>query len=104
MLGEGPWLVLSHQQAQSPVGEVWTSYIHAMTSPTPEERSLLKTITHAWWASFPQYEAFVDAIPELKQAQHFCGLGKTYSSFQQHKISVTALTDHKEFLSLVGLT
>ncbi len=102
MMGDLPWLVLSHTKAQSPVGEVFASYEHSMTQPSLEQKTELSKITHAWWASFPQYEAYTQAVPEMKYIQHFCGLGKTYLSFKEKTISVTALTDHKEFLTLLG--
>jgi hydroxymethylbilane synthase len=101
MCKDAPWIVLSHDKARSPVGEVFASYTHQISEPSEEQKSELKLVTHAWWASFPQYEAYITKVPELKNAQHFCGLGKTYLSFKEQKISVTALTDHHEFLSLV---
>ncbi|MCE3012075.1 MAG: hypothetical protein LW878_03325, partial [Proteobacteria bacterium] len=102
MMGDAPWLVLSHDKATSPVGEVFAAYTHEMEIPTSAQVDELKKITHAWWASFPQFEAYTQLVPELKHIQHFCGLGKTYLSFQDKNIHVTALTDHKEFLTLLG--
>lgn len=102
MMGDAPWLVLSHDKASSPVGETFATYTHEMSLPSATQREELKTVSHAWWASFPQFEAYTQAVPELKTAQHFCGLGKTYLSFKDKNISVTALTDQKEFLTLLG--
>lgn len=102
MMGDLPWLVLSHSNASSPVGDVFASYSHEMTTPTEEQKNELKKVTHAWWASFPQFEAYTQAIPEMRHIQHFCGLGKTYLTFKDKNINVTALTDHKEFLTLLG--
>lgn len=102
MMGDHPWLVLSHTTATSPVGEVFPSYSHEMTEPTETQRNDLRQVTHAWWASFPQFEAYTQMIPEMKHIQHFCGLGKTYLSFKDKNLNVTALTDHKEFLTLLG--
>lgn len=103
MMGEGKWLVLSHDKATSPVGEVFAGYSTKMTAPTSEEIAKLSQVSHAFWSSFPQYEAYVQAVPALKSASHFCGLGKTFQAFKERGIAVTALTDHKEFLNLVGL-
>jgi hypothetical protein len=60
-------------------------------------------VTHAWWSSFPQYLAYTEKIPRLKEAQHFCGLGKTWSSFKENNIKVTPLSDQNEFLTLAGI-
>jgi hydroxymethylbilane synthase len=102
MMGDAPWLVLSHDKATSPLGEVFAAYTHEMKTPTSAQVDELKKITHAWWASFPQFEAYTKAVPELKHIQHYCGLGKTFLSFNEKNITVTALTDHKEFLTLLG--
>ncbi|MBY0518001.1 MAG: hydroxymethylbilane synthase [Bacteriovoracaceae bacterium] len=103
MMGEAPWLVLSHDKATSPIGEVFAGYKTSMKEPSLEQKNALKKVTHAWWSSFPQYLAYTEKIPSLKAAQHFCGLGKTWSSFKENNISVTALTDQNEFLSLAGI-
>ncbi len=102
MMGDHSWIVLSHDKATSPLGETFASYTHEMTPPSTAQLAELKKITHAWWASYPQYEAYTQLVPELKNIQHFCGLGKTYLSFKDKNITVTALTDHKEFLTLLG--
>jgi len=103
MMGAGEWLVLSHDKATSPVGPVFAGYSTAMTKPTPAQHAELAGITHAWWSSFPQFEAYVQAVPELASAQHYCGLGKTWKAFREHSLSVIALTDQNEFLKLMGL-
>lgn len=97
------WKVLTHKNSESPVGEVVEAYAHTMT-PIPDALAeKLSMVTHAWWASFPQYQAYVEQVPALARARHFCGLGKTYQSFKHNDISVTALTDSTEFLQLTGL-
>jgi len=103
MMGTGDWLVLSHDQAKSPVGEVFAGYYSEMTPPSEHERDELAHVSHAWWSSFPQYEAYTKAVPEMKNARHYCGLGKTWSAFKEHHIAITALTDQNEFLTLMGL-
>lgn len=103
MMGAGEWLVLSHDKATSPVGPTFAGYTAEMKAPSADERAQLASVTHAWWSSFPQYEAYVQAVPEMSKAQHYCGLGKTWSAFKEHALPVQALTDQNEFLKLMGL-
>lgn len=102
MMGEAPWLVLSHAKTQSPLGEVFAGYQQEMQAPSAAEIEQLKKVTHAWWASFPQYEAYTALVPEMKKAQIYCGLGKTHQEFSARDLLATALTDHHEFLKLMG--
>lgn len=103
MMGTGEWLVMSHDKATSPVGPVFAGYTAAMTKPTSAQQNELAQVTHAWWSSFPQYEAYIKEVPEMAKAQHYCGLGKTWSAFREHKLAINALTDQNEFLKLMGL-
>lgn len=103
MLEGDDWKVLTHKNSQSPIGEVIAAYEHKMKPLTQEQIEKLETVTHAWWSSYPQFEAYTAAVPELKNARHFCGLGKTIQSFKQNEIEATALTDSNEFLLLTGL-
>lgn len=102
MMGEAPWLVLSHAKASSPLGAVFAGYGQKMQTPNLSEIEQLKKVTHAWWASFPQFKAYCKIVPDIKSIQHYCGLGKTLHEFQTHSIPVTGLTDHHEFLKLMG--
>lgn len=102
MTGEASWLVLSHANTASPLGEVFAGYRQEMQAPTTAESEQLKQVTHAWWASFPQYEAYTKLVPEMARAEAYCGLGKTLSEFRSRGIRATALTDHHEFLQLMG--
>jgi hydroxymethylbilane synthase len=103
MLEGDDWKVLTHKNSQSPIGEVIAAYEHKMKPLTQEQIEKLETVTHAWWSSYPQFEAYLAEVPELKNARHFCGLGKTMQSFKQNNIEATALTDSNEFLLLTGL-
>ncbi len=103
MLGDSEWLVLSHGKAESPLGPVFPAYRQEMRAPSPEERARLAAVTHAWWASFPQYTAYTEAVPEMKKARHYCGLGKTLTTLRANGVKAEGLTDQHEFLRLMGL-
>lgn len=102
MMGDAPWLVLSHERATSPLGEVFPAYRQEMGVPSADDIHRLQAVTHAWWASFPQFEAYTQLVPELLLAQHFCGLGKTLTELRAHGIKAMGLTDVQEFLRLTG--
>lgn len=102
MMSDGNWLVLSHENATSPLGKVFAGYQHHMETPSAAQAAALAQVTHAWWASFPQYEAYVKAVPAMANATHYCGLGKTLATFREKQIPVQALTDHNEFLKMMG--
>jgi hypothetical protein len=103
MMGEAEWVTLSHENAHTPLGELFACYSHHMPELKEEEKAALREITHAFWISFPQYQAYLTQVPELARAQHFCGLGKTYLAFKQQQIPVTPVMDRHEFLTLLGL-
>lgn len=102
MTGEAPWLVLSHAKARNPLGEVFAGYRQEMQPASAGQKHQLGLVTHAWWASYPQYEAYTQLVPEMKLARAYCGLGKTLQEFQGHGLHVTPLTDYHEFLRLMG--
>jgi hydroxymethylbilane synthase len=102
MTGGAPWLVLSHAKSESPLGEVFAAYEQRMLDVSAPQRQALSSVTHAWWASYPQYQAYVHAVPEMARARHYCGLGKTLTGFRAHGVTVEGLTDHHEFLKLMG--
>ena len=102
MMGDSAWLVLSHANTKSALGDVFVGYRQEMQQPSTAEIEQLKKVTHAWWSSYPQYEAYTKLIPEMTRAQAYCGLGKTWHEFRHRNLTVMSLTDHHEFLQLMG--
>lgn len=99
MLESDSWQVLSHKDAQSPVGEALPCYERTIK----EDASLeLDSYDAFYWGSFTQYEAYIKRFPEIKGKVHACGLGKTYDQFVQNKISVLPVADMKSFKDLTA--
>lgn len=96
------WKVLTHRDSPSDLGEVIGCYEREELSVTPEYEARLKEVTACYWTSFPQYQSFIRCFPFLKEATHFCGLGKTWAHFQKENIVVTPLASMDEFTKLQG--
>ncbi len=95
LLKNNNWKVLSHDKAQSEIGEVIASYTHQVK----EHYELPKEILDAdilYWSSFNEYLEYINHTPELKDKRHACGLGKTYTQFKNNKINIIPCLDAKQ--------
>lgn len=88
------WHVLSHDQAESPVGPVIGCYTRLYNREVDPE--ILKSDV-IFWGSFEQYRSYLVLEPKLATKIHTCGLGKTYETFLQNGIAVTPIVDMKKF-------
>ncbi len=94
------WSVLSHHEASSSLGETVGCYTRVEQEVTAEYENQLKEVGACYWTSFPQYEAYLKRFPFLKEAYHFCGLGKTWQEFQKAKVLVSPVASMEEFYEL----
>ena len=94
------WNVLSHHLGTSDLGEVIGCYERRENVISDGYLEKIKEVGACYWTSFPQYQAFLIRFPELKHAQHFCGLGKTWQEFQAAGIKVHVVPSMEEFYQL----
>lgn len=94
------WLVLTHGEALSDLGKVIPAYDRKLEEVSSEFTQQMKQVGACYWTSFPQYQAYLQKFPELKNAHHFCGLGKTWQEFKNKNIQVTPLASMQDFTSL----
>lgn len=99
---EGKWMTLTHPDSQSDLGKVIPSYTRSEKEVSKQYEEELKTVGACFWTSFPQYEAFMKRFPFLKEAHHFCGLGKTWQEFSKHQVPVTPAASMQDFYDLKG--
>ena len=97
LLGKHPWRVLSHDKANSYLGEVIGTYRREIKKTDSSYTKKIKKIKSFYWTSFYQYERFTYVFPFIKKADHYCGLGKTRESFTKSNIQVTPLSGIEEF-------
>lgn len=102
MMKSAPWKVLSHDQAQSPVGENIPAYRRTLRAPSEEFIQKLKMADVFFWGSFFQYQSYCERFPFIKEKLHCCGLGKTYDRFKQANIDIIAIVDMLELKNLVN--
>jgi hydroxymethylbilane synthase len=95
------WAVLSHHNATSDLGQVVGCYDRIENDVAPEYENELRSVGACYWTSFPQYETFLSKFPFLHDAQHFCGLGKTWQEFNKAQVKVHTVASMEEFYSLV---
>lgn len=94
------WTVLSHDEATSDVGDVFGCYSRTEKEVSPAYKEELKNVGAFYWTSFPQYQAFTNTFPFIKEAKHFCGLGKTWQEFNSAKLKIHAVASMQDFYDL----
>jgi hydroxymethylbilane synthase len=96
MLPGEDWKTLSHDMADSPVGETVACYTRKLNETSIDE---LKDFDCLYWSSFYQYEQYTQKDPTLKNKFHLCGLGKTYDKFVTEGVSVIPFADMQSLKS-----
>lgn len=97
---EMKWLKLSHSDNQNEGKEILATYRLDPIEIDPK----IKNYTHFYWMSSTAFIRATNVYPELLEAKHATGLGKTYdliSSLAPGK--VMAFLDYKDWLSAVEL-
>lgn len=94
------WVVLTHPDSQSDLGQVEGCYERIEAETSSEYEKSLKEVGACFWTSYPQYLAFMHKFPFLKEAKHFCGLGKTWQEFKSANIEVFPLANMEDFFQL----
>lgn len=94
------WITLSHDDGKNELGAVIGCYQRKAMAVAPEYEKELRGVGACFWTSFPEYEHFLKAFPFLKDALHFCGLGKTWNEFKKAQIPVTPLAGMDDFYAL----
>lgn len=95
-----PWVVFSHHEATTDLGHVVGTYARKPQDVSAEFAEDLKSVGACLWTSFNQYEIYMKQFPFLKDAQHCCGLGKTWQEFQKSGVNVHPLASMQEFYEL----
>lgn len=99
---DAPWFSLTHRDGSSQLGQVVEGYVRSARSVTQEfEQSFSKAQAY-YWTSFSQFLAYQKHLTLNPEAQHFCGLGKTWRKFQDAGITVTPMPSVKSFLQAIG--
>ena len=95
------WIVLSHNNATSDVGDVVGTYARVEQHADPLYVEGLKRVGAAYWTSFPQYKSFIATFPFMKDVHHFCGLGKTWQEFMKAGVEVHPVASMQDFYNLI---
>lgn len=99
---QSEWSTLTHPDSQSDLGKVVPSYARSEKKVSSEFEERLKTVGACFWTSYPQYEAYLKRFSFLKDASHFCGLGKTWQEFKKNQVSVFPVASMQDFYDLKG--
>lgn len=94
------WTVLTHPKSKSDIGTVVGCYERVPQNVTAEFENKLKEVGGCLWTSFPQYEAYLAKFPFLKNAQHFCGMGKTWQEFKTAGVAVNPVANMQDFYAI----
>jgi hydroxymethylbilane synthase len=93
------WIVLTHKDSQSNVGETKGCYERKTLDISDEYKKQIADCPLYYWTSYNQFETFSKVIPEVtnKEKVHCCGLGKTKDEFIKNKIKVNLIADMNQF-------
>lgn len=97
MANDLDWRVLTAHGSQSHFAPTISCYKRKWKKATSAYKKKIANCQAFFWTSYPQYEAFLQEFPELKEAKHACGLGKTFEEFSKNKIKVVPFASHEEF-------
>ena len=94
------WVVLTHPASKSDIGTVVGCYERVPQETSAEFRDNLKETGACYWTSYPQYKAYLEKFTFLKNAHHFCGMGKTWEEFKAAGVEVTPVANMQDFYAL----
>lgn len=89
--------VLTSKSSNSLVGEIVCAYEKDYLDLTEDYKKELIECDVFFWTSFDQYQYYMSKVPEIKNAFHGCGLGKTYEQFSLKGIGVRPFASMDEF-------
>lgn len=92
-------LALSNDDGTINEGEVLQVYERFIESPSEEYLEKLKNTKVFYWMSAHQYKTYTSFCPEIKEAFHCCGLGKTQLKLKEMGVQVRAFSGLDEFNS-----
>lgn len=94
------WAVLSHDSGTTDLGKVHGTYSRIEKTVPVDFETELKNVGACLWTSFHQYQTYLTRFPFLKEAQHCCGLGKTWQEFKNHGVDIHPVASMQEFYEL----
>ena len=95
------WTVLTHPAStRTELGPIVGCYERVPTEVSTEYEGQLKEVGACYWTSYPQYKAFLEKYPFLKEAKHFSGMGKTWLEFKNAGVSVYPVANMQDFYDL----
>ncbi len=97
MIPDFKWNTLTGSTGNSTIGEVIPSYEHVINPPSDEYKKIIEETETFYWASFFQYQTYLNFFPQIKNRKHCCGLGKTFTAFQEKNIEVSPFLGPEDF-------
>jgi len=97
------WQVLTHRNGTSTLGVVSEAFSSDPQDYSEAFKNELLDCEIFFWASYRQYETYLQEFPEIKNKTHCTGLGKTLSAFREKNIDPQAFTGMREFKNWVNI-
>lgn len=94
--------VLTGKNSKSELGQCVECYSRDTGQVSDDYKTSLISTQTFYWTSYPQFEIYQTAFPEIdwKQKTHCCGMGKTYTEFQNSSFDAIPFYSKEEFLEL----
>lgn len=91
--------VMTNEDAPINFGKRLVCYEREAKTPSATGIEKLRQTKHFFWMSFSQYLAYTELVPEIKEAKHYCGLGKSSERFADAEIEVTKVRNWHDCIS-----
>lgn len=82
--------------------DIVPSYARDIVELSKEEEADLLKCDFFYWTSFSSYKDYTSKYPQIKDAFHMCGLGKTLDQFKKEEIQVRPFIDIEAGLKWVS--
>ncbi len=92
-----PWQVLTARESHSDFAPITPCYERSWKRPSETFKAKILSTEIFYWSSFPQFEAYLQEFPTIKNKIHACGPGKTYDEFKTHALPIFVFSSINEF-------
>jgi hydroxymethylbilane synthase len=72
-------------------------YEYSLLDVSKDFQNKIENTTNFFWTSFSQYQTYLAKFPNILNATHACGIGKTWDQFMANQVKVEVFANIDEF-------
>ena len=92
--------LLGHKNSPSNIATILPIYERLIKDLNKEQIEELKNAKYFYWTSYSQYLDYIKLVPQINDAFHMCGLGKTFDQFTTNGVKVRPVASMSELKDL----